>query len=51
MVIKVKPWGKDQGDYVLIDESDFDKSIHELYDGKPKQQAKPKEEKKDLGLE
>lgn len=29
--IQVKPWGKDQGDFVEINEEDFDKGIHELY--------------------
>ena len=27
--IKVKPWGKNQGDFVLIDESNFDSEKHE----------------------
>ena len=26
--IKVKPWGTDQGHYVLINASDFDASVH-----------------------
>lgn len=30
--VKVKPWGKDQGDYVLIEEEDFDPDTHELYE-------------------
>lgn len=30
-VIKVQPWGKDQGDFVLIDEESFDEQTHELY--------------------
>ncbi|HWT68092.1 MAG TPA: hypothetical protein VN214_03150 [Pseudomonas sp.] len=29
--IQVKPWGKDQGDYVLINEEDFVEGTHELY--------------------
>jgi hypothetical protein len=29
--IKVKPWSKDQGDYVLINAEDFDESKHERY--------------------
>lgn len=34
--IQVKPWGEDQGDFVLINEEDFDKDFHELYgDKKP----------------
>lgn len=31
--VKVKPWSKDQGEYVVINESDFDPSHHELCDG------------------
>ena len=30
--VKVKPWSKDQGDFVAINESDFDPSLHELYE-------------------
>jgi hypothetical protein len=26
--IKVKPWGKDQGDFVEINEEDFDAKVH-----------------------
>lgn len=26
--IKVKPWGDDQGDFVVINEEDFDESVH-----------------------
>ncbi|RVD77009.1 hypothetical protein [Pseudomonas koreensis] len=34
--IQVKPWGEGQGDFVLINEEDFDKDVHELYgDKKP----------------
>lgn len=33
--IKVKPWGKDQGDFVIINKSDFDPEVHELLDGEP----------------
>jgi hypothetical protein len=32
--IKVKPWGKDQGDHVLINEADFDPKVHARLDGK-----------------
>lgn len=35
-VMKVKPWGKDQGDHVLILKSDFDESIHEPFDAPAK---------------
>jgi hypothetical protein len=31
-VIKVKPWGKGQGDHVLIDDFLFDPAKHELYE-------------------
>lgn len=31
--IKVKPWGEGQGDHVLINEEDFDASLHEMLDG------------------
>lgn len=31
--LNVKPWGKDQGDFVVINEEDFDPSRHELLDG------------------
>lgn len=30
--IKVKTWGKDQGDFVLINEEDFNPDLHELLD-------------------
>lgn len=30
--IKVKPWGDDQGDYVLINECDFDAEVYELFE-------------------
>ena len=30
--VKVKPWGDDQGDHVLINEVDFDPAVHELFD-------------------
>lgn len=31
-VIKVKPWSEDQGDHVLINEADFDPSVHVRFD-------------------
>lgn len=40
--IKVKSWGKDQGDYVLIEEEDFDAKKHKLYEEKP-EKAKTKD--------
>ena len=39
--IKVKPWGEGQGDFVLINEEDFDSEVHELY-GEKKLSAKEK---------
>ena len=30
--IKVKPWGKDQGDHVVINESDYAPKVHKLLD-------------------
>lgn len=30
--IKVMPWGDDQGDFVLINEDDFDASVHQRYE-------------------
>lgn len=34
-MLMVKPWGKDQGDYVLINASDFEPGVHELLDAAP----------------
>lgn len=45
MTIKVKPWGKDQGEFVLIEECDFDAEKHQLLespDESPKRGRKPK---------
>ncbi len=39
--IQVKPWGEGQGDFVLINESDFVEGFHELVGGK-KPSAKEK---------
>lgn len=39
--IKVKPWGKGQGDFVLLNKEDFDADKHELFDA-----AEPSGEKK-----
>ena len=38
--IQVKPWGKDQGDFVVINEEDFDESVHERIDDGAKKGAK-----------
>ena len=32
--IKVKPWSKDQGDFVIINKSDFDPEVHEPHEAK-----------------
>lgn len=34
--IKVKPWGDDQGEYVVINVEDFDPEQHEKLDDEPK---------------
>lgn len=33
-VLKIKPYGKDQGEFVLIDEENFDPTKHELFEQK-----------------
>lgn len=35
-ILRVKPWGKDQGEYVRINEADFDPSFHQLLDAADK---------------
>ena len=30
--VKVKPWGIEQGEFVLIDKAEFDADTHELYE-------------------
>ena len=42
-VMKVKPWGKGQGDHVLIDEADFNPKFHKKFAAK---KAKKKAAKK-----
>ena len=37
--MKVKPWGKGQGDYVLINADDFDPTKHEKLDEVKKEAA------------
>lgn len=39
--IKVKPWGKDQGDHVVINADDFDPKVHKLADGEKLPSADP----------
>jgi hypothetical protein len=31
-ILHVKPWGKDQGDYVRINKEDYDPKVHTLYE-------------------
>jgi pyruvate/2-oxoglutarate dehydrogenase complex dihydrolipoamide acyltransferase (E2) component len=31
--VRVQPWGKGQGDFVEINESDFNPEVHKLFDG------------------
>ncbi len=38
--IKVQPWGEDQGDFVLINEEDFDESIHKRFEADAKKAEK-----------
>lgn len=40
--IKVKPWGNGQGDFVEINEADFDPKVHKPFDEQPKRAAKAK---------
>lgn len=35
-IIKCKPWGKGQGDFVYLDADQFDPKVHEKYEHKPK---------------
>lgn len=44
--IKVKPWGADQGDFVLINAEDFDDAKHELFGETEQVEGKPKRTKK-----
>ena len=39
--IKVKPWGDEQGDHVLINEEDFNPEFHTLLDDASADKAKP----------
>lgn len=40
--VKVKPWGKDQGDFVEINEEDFDPKVHKAFEEESKPKAKAK---------
>jgi hypothetical protein len=33
--VRVRPWGKDQGDFVEVNEAEFDPSFHVLLDAEP----------------
>ncbi len=44
-VIKVEPWGEDQGDFVYIEEENFDPNFHVMYD--PDKKTEGKSHKKD----
>lgn len=44
--IKVKPWGADQGDHVVINESDFDPSVHEKFEDADEKVEKSKRGRK-----
>lgn len=44
-VVKVKPWGKGQGDYVLVNASDVT-DAHELYEPASPQPEKARTSKK-----
>ena len=35
--MKVKPWGKGQGDFVIINKCDFDPEKHEEFEAEEKQ--------------
>lgn len=37
--VNVMPWGKDQGDYVVINKEDFDEKKHKIYE-EPKEEPK-----------
>jgi hypothetical protein len=46
--VKVKPWGEEQGDYVVINKEHFDPEVHQLVDEpKAKKVPKAEPEKKD----
>lgn len=43
--VKVKPWGTGQGEFVEINEKDFDPAVHVLVDGtRPPESLSPPEE-------
>lgn len=40
--VNVKPWGEDQGEFVVINVEDFDPAVHTMHEEAP---AKPKKGK------
>lgn len=44
--IKVKPWSKDQGEYVEINSADFDPEIHTAFDAPASDEAAAPEQPK-----
>jgi hypothetical protein len=42
--MKVKPWGADQGDHVIINAEDFDPKIHTALDEKPAPKPRAKKD-------
>lgn len=42
--MKVMPWGKDQGDFVVINESDFDPKVHKEFKDSAAKAAEPAKE-------
>lgn len=36
-LLKVKPWGEGQGEYVLIEEEDFNEEVHTLHESEAEQ--------------
>lgn len=47
-VIKVKPWGEDQGEFVLIEEEDFNEEVHVLHESEAEQ---PKRQRRRRNIE
>lgn len=44
-VVRCKPWGKEQGDFVLVNKADFDPEFHQLFDAPAAAKAAPKAKK------
>lgn len=43
--VQVMPWSESQGDFVVINKSDFDPKKHKMYDPKAGSEKEPAEEK------